>query len=239
MVYYGMVNSKLPHGYSLEGLMKPVRAIALVGAAALCFSGGFEPLPILGSPAFAASKIVCASADFDYSYCAVPNHGKVELIQQLSQAPCVEGRTWGTDPRGIWVTRGCAAQFRVGSDGNNAGAVVGAVILGGIVGAILGGGNDNSYRSSSSTVHRTGQSDSYSPAYDRYGNPNYGRKGRYQGCHGLGCEVDHPDAGQNQSEQIDTRPQFDRDGNPNFDTHGNYIGCHGSGCDVENPDTPQ
>ncbi|MEQ1938997.1 hypothetical protein ABMA46_12140 [Mesorhizobium sp. CN5-321] len=31
------------------------------------------------------------------------------------------------------------------------------------------------------------------PSYDRDGNPNFDTKGNYQGCHGIGCEVDNPD----------------------------------------------
>ena len=31
------------------------------------------------------------------------------------------------------------------------------------------------------------------PQYDKDGNPNFDTKGNYQGCHGIGCEVDNPD----------------------------------------------
>ena len=31
------------------------------------------------------------------------------------------------------------------------------------------------------------------PSYDRDGNPNFDTKGNYQGCRGIGCEVDNPD----------------------------------------------
>ncbi|WP_425287446.1 hypothetical protein [Paramesorhizobium deserti] len=31
------------------------------------------------------------------------------------------------------------------------------------------------------------------PQYDRDGNPNFDTQGNYQGCHGIGCEVDTPD----------------------------------------------
>ncbi len=73
------------------------------------------------------------------------------------------------------------------------------------------------------------------PQYDRNGNPNFDARGRYIGCHGIGCKVDDPDNnGGDQS--IDDRPQYDKDGNPNFDTQGNYQGCHGIGCEVDNPD---
>jgi hypothetical protein len=55
----------------------------------------------------------------------------------------------------------------------------------------------------------------------------------YDGCHGVGCLVDDPDAG---DQAIDDRPQDDSEGNPNFDTECNYIGCHGIGCAVDAPD---
>jgi hypothetical protein len=32
------------------------------------------------------------------------------------------------------------------------------------------------------------------PSYDRDGNPNFDTHGNYQGCHGIGCEVDNPDS---------------------------------------------
>lgn len=55
----------------------------------------------------------------------------------------------------------------------------------------------------------------------------------YDGCHGIGCEVDDP--GDN-DQTIDDRPQYDNEGNPNFDTQGNYQGCRGIGCEVDAPD---
>ncbi|MEI5681829.1 hypothetical protein G6N74_25905 [Mesorhizobium sp. CGMCC 1.15528] len=73
------------------------------------------------------------------------------------------------------------------------------------------------------------------PQYDRNGNPNFDTRGRYIGCHGIGCKVDAPSE-DNGDQSIDDRPQYDRDGNPNFDTRGNYQGCHGIGCEVDNPD---
>lgn len=30
------------------------------------------------------------------------------------------------------------------------------------------------------------------PSYDRDGNPNFDTQGNYQGCRGIGCEVDNP-----------------------------------------------
>lgn len=31
------------------------------------------------------------------------------------------------------------------------------------------------------------------PQFDRDGNPNFDTEGNYQGCHGVGCDVDNPD----------------------------------------------
>ena len=31
------------------------------------------------------------------------------------------------------------------------------------------------------------------PQYDKDGNPNFDTKGNYQGCNGIGCQVDNPD----------------------------------------------
>ena len=44
--------------------------------------------------------------------CDVDGRGGVQLVRQLSSAPCIEGRTWGRDGRGVWVTAGCRAEFR-------------------------------------------------------------------------------------------------------------------------------
>jgi hypothetical protein len=33
--------------------------------------------------------------------------------QQYSGSPCIQGTSWGFDNRGLWVSRGCRADFRV------------------------------------------------------------------------------------------------------------------------------
>lgn len=37
--------------------------------------------------------------------------GGVVLVRQLSRGACIEGRTWGWDRRGVWVTEGCRGEF--------------------------------------------------------------------------------------------------------------------------------
>ena len=38
-----------------------------------------------------------------------------ELVRQISGSPCIRGNTWGVDNRGLWVDRGCRAEFEVGA----------------------------------------------------------------------------------------------------------------------------
>jgi hypothetical protein len=55
----------------------------------------------------------CESQNSRRNYCAADTRGGVALVRQLSQAQCVQGRTWGFDARGIWVQAGCRAEFQV------------------------------------------------------------------------------------------------------------------------------
>jgi hypothetical protein len=56
----------------------------------------------------------CASDDFNLHGCPVDTYGGVRLVRQRSESPCIYGRTWGYDGRGVWVDRGCRADFAVG-----------------------------------------------------------------------------------------------------------------------------
>lgn len=55
----------------------------------------------------------CESRDYEPNYCSTGYAGRVYLVRQISRAACIEGRTWGRDRRGIWVSQGCAADFEV------------------------------------------------------------------------------------------------------------------------------
>lgn len=65
--------------------------------------------------------IACSSDDGRRRYCDADTRGGVQLVRQISGSPCEQGRTWGFDGRGIWVDRGCRAEFRVGSGGGGNG----------------------------------------------------------------------------------------------------------------------
>jgi hypothetical protein len=98
------------------------------------------------APAFASYTINCNSNGYRYNYCSANTNGYVRLQYQTSQAPCIRGRSWGSDNGGVWVNNGCSAQFEVGGDsgGGNAGAAVAAGIGLAILGAIAANqDNDN------------------------------------------------------------------------------------------------
>jgi hypothetical protein len=61
--------------------------------------------------------INCSSDDGRRRYCDVEPRAGVRLARQISGSPCREGETWGRDGRGLWVDRGCRAEFEIGGDG--------------------------------------------------------------------------------------------------------------------------
>ena len=70
-----------------------------------------------GSGQGGAGALRCESEGGRYRQCATNARGRVELVRQLSDDACIEGRTWGSDQRGIWVDDGCRGEFRVSAAG--------------------------------------------------------------------------------------------------------------------------
>lgn len=102
-------------------------------AALLCAAtGAMAPPPVL-----ARETVRCESDNYRYRFCRADTDNRVELSRRISDSSCVEGRSWGYTWNGVWVDRGCAAEFRVGrghddhhhgGGGSNDRAVVGAVV---------------------------------------------------------------------------------------------------------------
>jgi Protein of unknown function (DUF3011)/Ricin-type beta-trefoil lectin domain len=69
---------------------------------------------------FVQQTMYCASDDGRRNYCNADTRNGVTLVRKRSDAACIEGRTWGYDRRGVWVDRGCRADFALGR-GNNGG----------------------------------------------------------------------------------------------------------------------
>ncbi len=86
---------------------------------------------ILAAPAKASAQsgitdrsrnsVTCASDDGRRHYCSVNTRGGVQMVNQRSGSPCVQGQTWGYDNRGIWVDRGCRADFALNGSGGRPG----------------------------------------------------------------------------------------------------------------------
>ena len=66
-----------------------------------------------GDPWSRDRLVKCESQGHKERYCRVDTRRGVELYRQLSEARCRYGSSWGYDRRGIWVDRGCRADFRV------------------------------------------------------------------------------------------------------------------------------
>jgi hypothetical protein len=76
-------------------------------------TGGSLALLPAATGATSTRTITCASVNNRYATCMTDTSGGVTLQQQLSQAPCIENRTWGVNAQGIWVDKGCRGLFRV------------------------------------------------------------------------------------------------------------------------------
>lgn len=69
------------------------------------------------APLAGAQNVNCSSEDGHRKYCPVDTRGGVQMTNQRSGSPCIQGQTWGYDRGGIWVDRGCRADFVVGNNG--------------------------------------------------------------------------------------------------------------------------
>ncbi len=57
--------------------------------------------------------VYCESGDKRRHWCSEGIGANVRLIRQRSKSPCIQGRTWGVGRNGLWVDRGCSADFVV------------------------------------------------------------------------------------------------------------------------------
>jgi len=68
----------------------------------------------LASWTAAAQEVSCSSRNYQYQFCSTAGEVvRAQLVRQESNAPCVQGRTWGSSSNGIWVSNGCSGRFRV------------------------------------------------------------------------------------------------------------------------------
>jgi len=72
-----------------------------------------------------ASAIICESREGRVRRCPTPFRGPAEIAEQFSNAPCIQGQSWDSQPGEVWVTRGCRASFVEGRGGNFQGGNIG------------------------------------------------------------------------------------------------------------------
>jgi hypothetical protein len=77
------------------------------------------PTPVHGQPGYGQQTVNCSSNDGKRNYCGQYGND-VRLARQISGSPCVQGQTWGVDRSGLWVDRGCRADFFVAGRGGGA-----------------------------------------------------------------------------------------------------------------------
>lgn len=58
----------------------------------------------------------CESRANRIEHCTADARKGVRLVRKFSVSDCVEDLDWGHDDKGIWVARGCRAEFRIGVD---------------------------------------------------------------------------------------------------------------------------
>ncbi len=69
-----------------------------------------------GAGSLAAKDITCKSENYRYRHCKADTSRGVRLKKVKSRAPCIQYQTWGWNRRGIWVDKGCEAEFELGDD---------------------------------------------------------------------------------------------------------------------------
>jgi hypothetical protein len=102
----GFDNSVLRTGRPAAAVVGVLWALCLPHPAAA--QGGFQN----------GGTITCSSNDGRRIYCNADTRGGVRLVRQISGSRCEQGSTWGYDSRGVWVDRGCRAEFDVSGGGS-------------------------------------------------------------------------------------------------------------------------
>lgn len=135
-------------------------------------------LLLASGTAAAQTTIRCESQDGRYRTCPVDTSGGVHLSRQLSQQGCWQNDTWGYDRNRVWVTRGCRAEFQVGSrhsGGNDKARIAGALILGTIAAAAIAEHNRNDRDDRHDRYDRDDYRHDYRDEYGYgYGDSGYG-----------------------------------------------------------------
>jgi len=88
-------------------------ALLLVGVAM-----SWPPGAVLAAEQTAApsTDVVCTSQAGERQHCPADTLRGVVLARSTGEAPCLLGKTWGYDDKGVWVSDGCSGEFVVRED---------------------------------------------------------------------------------------------------------------------------
>jgi len=90
--------------------------VAGVVACTLCLPGEARGQSVVNNSG--RSAVTCSSNNGQRVYCNADTRGGVRLVRQISGSSCQQDSTWGYDSRGIWVDRGCRAEFEIAGRGS-------------------------------------------------------------------------------------------------------------------------
>ena len=94
------------------------RMIGLSVSAVLLVSSLFQTPPQVltptGKAALQENRVSCASEPGQRQNCPADTTQGVVLLKSTGAAPCLLGRTWGYDDKGVWVADGCSGEFLAG-----------------------------------------------------------------------------------------------------------------------------
>jgi hypothetical protein len=62
-------------------------------------------------PSQAMRTVTCESNGSRRTYCRADARFGVRLTREISRSRCNVNRSWGSDPKGVWVSNGCRAEF--------------------------------------------------------------------------------------------------------------------------------
>src|SRR6185369_16526367 len=85
-------------------------------------AGAAQPPP----QTIVAARITCSSKPGERQHCPADTSKGVALTRSSGEAPCLLGKSWGYDDRGVWVSDGCTGEFVVGQELSEAMEKVGA-----------------------------------------------------------------------------------------------------------------
>ena len=101
----------------MTGITKLLFFTALTITAALAPSPAHAALQPDYGQGYGQQTVICSSNNGKRNYCGNFGNRDVRLVRQISGSPCIQGSTWGVDREGLWVDKGCRADFVVGGGG--------------------------------------------------------------------------------------------------------------------------